>query len=58
MDSKTKKNDKLDTLDFIINLLIEHEERLSILIERLEKNADMIQDILKTEKLSQIRSKV
>jgi hypothetical protein len=27
---------KMDTLDFIINVLIEHEKKLDIIIERLE----------------------
>ena len=43
---------KMDTLDFIINILIEHEKRLDNIIERLEKNAEAIEDIIKREKLS------
>jgi len=42
---------KLDTLDFIINILIEHEKKLDLLIDRLEKNTNMIEDIIKEEKL-------
>ena len=42
---------KLDTLDFIINILIEHEKKLDLLIDRLEKNTNMIEDIIKKEKL-------
>jgi len=44
-------NTKLDTLDFIINILIEHEKKLDLLIDRLEKNTDLIEDIIKKEKL-------
>jgi hypothetical protein len=44
-------NTKLDTLDFIINILIEHEKILDLLIHRLEKNTDLIEDIIKKEKL-------
>lgn len=45
---------KLDVLDFIINVLMEHEKRLEYLIEKLEKNTELIQNMIKTEKLSQI----
>jgi hypothetical protein len=44
-------NTKLDTLDFIINILLEHEKKLDLLIDRLEKNTDLIEDIIKKEKL-------
>lgn len=44
-------NTKLDTLDFVINILIEHEKNLDLLIKRLEKNTDLIRDIIKKEKL-------
>lgn len=47
-------NTKLDTLDFIINMLIEHEKKLDLLIDRLEKNTDLIEDIIKKEKLIKI----
>ena len=30
-------NRKMDTLDFIINILIEHEKRLDNIIDRIEK---------------------
>ncbi len=43
---------KMNTLDFIINVLIEHEKKLDNIIERLERNAEMIEDIIKKEKLS------
>ena len=42
---------KLDTLDFIISILIEHEKKLDLLIDRLENNADLIENIIKKEKL-------
>ena len=42
---------KLDTLDFIISILVEHEKKLDLLINRLENNADLIEDIIKKEKL-------
>jgi len=45
---------KLDVLDFIINILMEHEKRLEYLIEKLEKNTELIQNMIKTEKLSQV----
>ena len=45
---------KLDALDLIINVLIEHEKRLDDIIERLEKNTEAIEDIIKREKISQI----
>jgi len=41
---------KLDTLDFIINILLEHEKKLDLLIDRLENNTDLIEDIIKKEK--------
>ena len=45
---------KLDTLDFIINMLLKHEKQLDLLIDRLEKNTDIIEDIIKKEKLINI----
>jgi len=47
-------NTKLDTIDFIINMLIEHERKLDLLIDRLEKNTNLIEDIIKKEKLIKI----
>ena len=44
-------NAKLDSLDFIINILIEHEKKLDLLIDRLEKNTALIENIIKKEKL-------
>ena len=49
MNSKSK----IDTLDFIINILVEHEKKLDLLIERLERNTDLIQDIIKKATLVQ-----
>jgi len=49
MSSKSK----IDTLDFIINVLIEHEKKLDLLIQRLERNTDLIQDMIKKETLIQ-----
>lgn len=51
---------KMDTLDFVINILIEHEKRLYTLIERLEKNAENIEKIINNEKrlkISEIKQK-
>jgi hypothetical protein len=45
---------KLDALDLIINVLLEHEKRLDDLIQRLEKNTEIIEEIIKREKISQI----
>jgi hypothetical protein len=45
---------KLDALDLVINVLIEHEKRLDDLIQRLEKNTEIIEEIIKREKISQI----
>jgi len=53
METMSVKN-KLDTLDFIINILLEHEKKLDLLIDRLEKNTDMIENIIKKEKLLEV----
>ena len=50
---KMSSKSKIDTLDFIINILIEHEKKLDLLIERLERNTDLIQDIIKKATLVQ-----
>lgn len=44
---------KIETLDFIINVLVEHEKRLDLIIERLERHSEMIEKIIKREMLSQ-----
>ena len=43
---------KMDTLDFIINVLIEHEKKLDIIIERLENHAENIENLIKKERLN------
>lgn len=45
---------KLDTLDFIINILIEHEKKLDLLIDRLEKNTNLLDNIIKKEKVIKV----
>ena len=50
MSSKSK----MDTLDFIINVLMEHEKKLDILIQRLERHTDLIQNMIKKKKLMQV----
>lgn len=45
---------KIDVLDFIINILIEHEKKLDRIIERLEKHAQNIELIIEKEKIYNI----
>jgi len=45
---------KLDALDLIINVLIEHEKKLDDIIEKLEKNTETIEEIIKKERISRI----
>jgi hypothetical protein len=45
---------KLDALDLIINILIEHEKKLDNIVERLESNIKNIEYIIKKEKLYNI----
>ena len=47
-------SNKLDTLDFIINILIEHEKKLDLLIDRLEKNTNLLDNIIKKEKIIKV----
>ncbi len=47
-------SNKLDTLDFIINILIEHEKKLDLLIDRLEKNTNLLDNIIKKEKVIKV----
>lgn len=42
----------MDTIDFIISVLMEHEKKLDNMIERMEENTDMMENIIKKEKLS------
>ena len=46
--------DKLDTIDFIISILMEHEKKLDKLIDRMETNTEMMESIIKKEKLSKL----
>jgi hypothetical protein len=45
---------KLDALDLIINILIEHEKKLDNIVERLESHIKNIEYIIKKEKLYNI----
>jgi len=42
---------KMDALDFIINMIIEHEKKLNMIIERLENYAQDIDNLIKRERL-------
>ena len=46
--------EKIDTIDFIISVLMEHEKKLDNLIERMERNTEMMESIIKKEKLSNV----
>ena len=46
----TIKN-KMDALDLLINILIEHEKKLDSIIERLENHEQNIEHIIKRESL-------
>ena len=43
--------DKMDVLDLIINILMEHEKRLDNIVERLENNIESIEYLIKKEKI-------
>jgi len=45
---------KLDALDLVINVLLEHEKKLDDIIEKLEKNTEAIEEIIKKERISRI----
>lgn len=45
---------KMDVLDLVINILIEHEKKLDNIIERLENHAQNIEYMIKKEKLYNI----
>lgn len=50
---------KLDAIDLIINILIEHEKKLDNVVERLESYTKSIEYLIKKEKLynlSQVES--
>ena len=46
-----KKQHKMDTLDFIITVLLEHEKKLDSIAERLENLTQDFDYILKKERL-------
>ena len=43
--------DKMDVLDLIISILMEHEKRLDNSVERLENNIESIEHLIKKEKI-------
>ncbi len=45
---------KLDALDFIIDILIEHEKKLDNIVQRLESYTQSIEYLIKKEKLYNI----
>ena len=45
---------KMDTLDFIINVLIEHEKKLDNIIVKLEKNFEIIENMIKKERFLKV----
>ncbi len=50
---------KLDAIDLIINILIEHEKKLDNIVDRLESYTKSIEYLIKKEKLynlSQVKS--
>ena len=51
-DIKMSVKSKMDTLDFMINVLIEHEKKLDIIIERFENHAENIEILIKKERLN------
>jgi len=42
-------NNKMDVLDFIVNVLIEHEKKLDNIIERLERYTEIMDDMIKKD---------
>jgi hypothetical protein len=45
---------KLDAIDLVINILIEHEKKLDSIVERLETYTQSIEHIIKKETLYNI----
>lgn len=43
--------DKMDVLDLIISILMEHEKRLDNIVERLENNIESIEYLIKKERI-------
>ena len=41
----------MDMIDLIITVLIEHEKKLDVLLERLENQTNYIEDLIKREKI-------
>jgi len=48
-----KSDMRMETLDFVINVLLEHEKRLDIIIERLEDITHNLEISLSREKVIQ-----
>jgi len=43
--------DKMDVLDLIISILMEHEKRLDNIVGRLENNIESIEYLIKKERI-------
>ena len=50
-----KTQNKLDAIDFIIGILLEHEKKLDILVDRLEKNTELLENIIENKKTLYIK---
>lgn len=48
-----KSDNRMDALNFVINILLEHEKRFDVIIERLEKITHNIEIVLSREKVVQ-----
>ena len=48
-----KSDNRMEALDFVINVLLEHEKRLDIIIERLEDITHNLEIALSREKVIQ-----
>ena len=46
-----KSDNRMDALDFVINILLEHEKRLDAIIERLESLTHYIEIVLSKEEV-------
>lgn len=46
-----KSDNKMDAIDFVINILLEHEKRLDLIVDRLEGITHDIETILSREKV-------
>ena len=47
-----KTQNKLDAIDFIIGILLEHEKKLDVLVDRLEKNTELLENIIENKKFA------